>query len=233
MATQLENVTRAIKILSTVKESIKPMTSDNKRFVRSEEVDQFGLRPGSVTPTQERGVRDKAHQVKSEKLRQLRTSKNFPPFISMMERIITQVNIRDYGKEAMALGLGNCCEFACAAAFVHHKEWFHPNWDLVMFGDGADHIFLVIEPPACTKGEYPTDSTRWPARSVICDPWADLACPATEFPDRWRARMKNWQSMGLLLGSPKTGTKEATESEWYDAVDKQKLSLTKVKLTFT
>lgn len=33
---------------------------------------------------------------------------------------------------------------------------------------------------------------EWPNHLAICDPWANIACPAREYPDRFAAKMDKW-----------------------------------------
>ena len=118
----------------------------------------------------------------------------------------------NYGAAVLTLGLGNCYEQACAAAW--YLETHGGAEYALMHYSHNDHVFLALGQP---RGVYPDQFKQWSADAAICDPWADIACPAREYSQRWRARMSNWQVMGLTIAfdSPRSGS-------WYDLVDEPK-----------
>ncbi len=144
---------------------------------------------------------------------QLRTHPRFP---KMGEATLENVVL--YGAFAVAAGYGNCLEMACACAW-HLNAQGRFNYDLVYYPAHGDHIFLVIGQPTDANGDFPDDITTWDANAVICDAWADIACPAVQYPARWRARMQNWQIMGFSLANSLP-----TQGVWYDLVDRPKRS---------
>ena len=84
----------------------------------------------------------------------------------------------------------------------------------------ADHYFATLGQAPNSYGYFPRNFADWNSDAVICDAWADIACPAREYPARWRARMQNWEIMHLdiALRSPLT-------PQWYDVVDQAKAAL--------
>lgn len=130
----------------------------------------------------------------------------------------TPVNVINYGAYAIASGYGNCLEMACAAAwFINQQGRF--NYDLVYYPEHGDHIFVVIGHASDGNGNYPTNFTDWDENAAICDVWADIACPARDYPERWKARMQNWRIMGLTIAN-----RLPTESIWVDVVNHAKKS---------
>lgn len=128
----------------------------------------------------------------------------------------TPANVLLYGAFAIAAGYGNCLEMACASAwYINDTGRF--NYDLVYYTQGGDHIFVAIGQRSGPNGAYPSDFGQWDADAAICDVWADIACPARDYPARWRARMMNWRIMGLTIGN-----RLPTESMWADVVDNPK-----------
>jgi hypothetical protein len=157
-----------------------------------------------------------AHGQKSQDLLSLRGHKKNPQVAKH-----SRSNIVAYGKAAAKAGVGNCLEFSCCAAANLETQTPKPSWDLVVLGGGCDHIFVVIGGGAPdANGKYPTDMTTWPADAAVCDPWADLACKASEFPGFWRGRMENWGRIGIQLArvGPGGGFVDATDPYWFDAI---------------
>ena len=130
----------------------------------------------------------------------------------------TPINVNNYGAFAIAAGYGNCLEMACASAwFINQQGRF--NYDLVYYPEGGDHVFVAIGQSADGNGSHPTEFSEWSEDAAICDVWADIACPAREYPERWRARMRNWRYMGITIAN-----RLPTDSIWADVVDNPKKS---------
>lgn len=144
---------------------------------------------------------------------QLRTHPRFPK-----RGQATLADVVLYGAFTIAAGYGNCLEMSCACAW-HLNNQGRFNYDLVYYPGYGDHIFLVIGQHSDANGDFPDDFANWDADAVICDAWADIACPAREYPARWRARMSNWKIMGMSLAN-----KLPTEAAWSDLVDHPKRS---------
>lgn len=98
-----------------------------------------------------------------------------------------------YGLGVVRGHVGNCYDMACAAAFYLEKK--SVEYTIMQFPEG-DHTILVLGQP---RGVYPDRFEAWAADAVICDPWADIACLAHEYPLRWKARLMNWHIMGLTV----------------------------------
>jgi hypothetical protein len=133
---------------------------------------------------------------------------------------VTIRNVLFYGQDALMRGYGNCLEQSCAAASWLNDHGFF-DYDLIYYPQG-DHIFVAIGQPTASRdyaGKYPDDFAAWDANAAICDCWADIACPAQDYPARWRARMGNWQIMGV-----RPANQQPTDPAWRDIVDGPKKS---------
>lgn len=60
-----------------------------------------------------------------------------------------------------------------------------------------DHGMILIGkiPPS----GLPLDMEKWPSHLAICDPWANIACPAKEFIPAFMEKMQKWESNGKKI----------------------------------
>lgn len=196
----MSNLVQAITTLQYVKARMPLDHSDNKAIRQDK----------STLATQDR--LEKRAFLK-DMLNKMRSHHRFPG-----PGKATPVNVNNYGAYAIASGYGNCLEMACAAVwYINQQGRF--NYDLVYYPSGGDHIFVAIGQVADSNGNHPTDFSMWDEDAAICDVWADIACPARDYPERWRARMNNWKIMGLTIANLLP-----TQSIWSDVVDNPKKS---------
>ena len=123
----------------------------------------------------------------------------------------TWKQVLKYGKMVSEVGVGNCSDLAMCAAYYLVMKRGLSCVDVVTL-ELSDHAFATIGQPLPGAGNYPAEFANWQAVSAICDPWADIACKATDFPERWKGRMKNWASAGLLFVDSR-GIKEAAKGD--------------------
>jgi hypothetical protein len=116
-----------------------------------------------------------------------------PPFVSEREwrsRWLQVPLIRDgVGQRAQwarAYGAGNCGDLAAVAFDYLRKVGVFPIDYLELIK--GDHAFLAI---GRKDSEDLQDFTAW-VNGFICDPWADIACPAPQFPQKWADQMRAW-----------------------------------------
>jgi hypothetical protein len=126
-----------------------------------------------------------------------------------------------YGHRVMEYKAGNCVEQS-AAALIHIswqlKEYERRSGEKVLFNivrleAPGDHAFVALNQPL-SGGKYPKDFAKWSADAVICDPWAKLACKASDYPTQWKAKMDKWANRGLSIGLQKP-----TAPQWYKAIE--------------
>lgn len=207
----MNHLTKAFMALDHVRSRIGLNTSDNKRFRLPDPFQQ-----GLTEQERERRTRLRlAHNQKAQDLGGFRTQ------TQGTTRSKTLVGAVGYGSQVLTRGLGNCLEVSCAVAWYLNEQgrfWY----DLVVY-EGADHVFVAIGQPGGPNGRYPDSFLNWHQDAAICDVWADIACLARDYPDRWRKRMVNWRIMNIEL--PTGGVfRSPMHANWYDIVDKPKVS---------
>lgn len=206
----MSNIDFAFRALDAIRGAMPLSNSDNKKM--------GGLNPlvardflndnEAATPEMLAVLGMQLHNQKSTALAQVRSNKANP-----MVGDKTLKRVIQYGKAARKAKTGNCLEYSCAvAAWLDDNKG--PGFDLVWLGDGRDHIFVVIGQSAPLGGAYPTNMAAWDAQAAICDVWADIACLASEFPNRWKARMQNFAQIRMKLGG-----QDADGDTWYRAMD--------------
>ena len=131
-------------------------------------------------------------------------------------------DIDRYAQRAMEVQAGNCGELAAIAYAYLLESAEASSFDYVIFASPGDHAFISIGQPLPVNGVYPISFGDWHDGAYICDPWANLACPAQEYPQYWQAKMRKWAMAGKRLGKPgddvgKSTIVEATDAYWYDA----------------
>ncbi|WP_437573752.1 hypothetical protein [Sorangium sp. So ce887] len=98
-------------------------------------------------------------------------------------------------------------------------------------GFRGDHAFVVLNPPPAEEdGSYPDSFDDW-GDAIIVDPWANIACRARDYPERWVAKMKKWKARGKKIDTVTakgSGLKPPDEHPWIDGiVVSEKISVTK------
>lgn len=88
----------------------------------------------------------------------------------------------------------NCDGLTAAAMdYVSHR---HPRVP-VSLGGVPEHAFAII---GAVKPEYASLTLdKWPSHLYVCDPWANIACSAPEYPDKFMEKMKKWHDNGKLV----------------------------------
>ncbi|OTA21094.1 hypothetical protein Xbed_00740 [Xenorhabdus beddingii] len=66
-----------------------------------------------------------------------------------------------------------------------------------------NHAFSLICPPSYTNPKPKIGETyrpnQFPDGSWICDPWANIVCPAKNYDDKWKLKMAEWNHSGKAL----------------------------------
>ncbi|MCG1043138.1 hypothetical protein KQH60_11575 [Mycetohabitans sp. B8] len=99
-----------------------------------------------------------------------------------------------------------------AAAVTDYIAYRHP---LAPVSTGAlpGHAFAIIG--AIDPENVNLPLSAWPSHIYICDPWANIACPAPEYPDKFEQKMKKWHESGKFIG---------TDGKWISSLDPKWLS---------
>jgi hypothetical protein len=87
----------------------------------------------------------------------------------------------------------NCEELARIAAFVLQEDL----GIIARVGDfGGVHAAAII---GAGTGPLPSNMKEWDANIYICDPWANIACRARDYPEKFDAKMTKWQDKNKLV----------------------------------
>lgn len=145
----------------------------------------------------------------------------------------------DYGRAALKQKAGNCQEYTSVVCSYLDNLNPRPVFDAVFLEPPADHTFVVIGQQADGNGEFPMSFAYWNADAAICDPWANIACLAFNYPDQWDNKLHHWaDDKGKRLPGASRGMTEygvpipggwstPREPQWLKALVSQK------KLSFT
>jgi len=206
----MSNIARAVAALQYVKSRVPLDQSDNKSIRQD-------LLPSD--PQSQTNRANKRLEMKAQ-LDKMRSHHRFPSAGKA-----TAKNVLYYGAFALAAGAGNCLEMSCGTIWYLNEQG-HFDYDMVYYPGTSginqgvrDHIFVVIGQRTDNDGNFPTDFGAWDADAAICDVWGDVASPARDYPARWRARMGNWQTMGIVIAN-----RLPTENMWMNVVDLPKKS---------
>lgn len=118
------------------------------------------------------------------------------------------------GRTVIKAGAGNCGEMAALSRETvinsggRAYEWYA----------GDSHAFTVVGGPAVKPtGSINFTEPQW-ADAWVVDPWAGIACPASEYTQKLRQTMNKWAADRWVI---RTSTDEAmrpTNQQWLDAL---------------
>jgi hypothetical protein len=123
-----------------------------------------------------------------------------------------------YGKKAEAAGVGNCMEMAAVACGYLSSVKGAPAFHVCTLSPPADHVFVVIgQDPQ--KGRFPDDFSTWDDEAAVCDPWANIACLANDYPQAWDSKMEKWASRGKEIQGGEDKGAMALAPKWISPAD--------------
>ncbi|WP_437854578.1 hypothetical protein [Sorangium sp. So ce363] len=152
--------------------------------------------------------------------------------------------VRAFGARVAQEKVGNCLELSALTIWLlsHPEEAHGAEVDMVRLGKrlptadnggfaSGDHAFVVLNPPeADENGGYPGDFDDW-GEAIIIDPWANIACKARDFPERWQEKMRKWKRKGKEIDTVTkdgAGTRPPDQEPWIDGIVVfEKISVTK------
>ncbi|PWU10868.1 MAG: hypothetical protein C5B47_01555 [Verrucomicrobia bacterium] len=101
---------------------------------------------------------------------------------------------------------GNCAEYSQLAAYHLFQARTNGILEkntlidiLKLTGDKGDHMFTAVNQPKNSDGSYPKDFSDWNEDAIIVDAWANISCPAREYPQEWAKQMQKWSALGKLV----------------------------------
>ncbi|WP_437964175.1 hypothetical protein WMF04_31245 [Sorangium sp. So ce260] len=161
-----------------------------------------------------------------------------------MSNHMSREELRALGGRVREEKVGNCFDLAALTMLLLFEERGSSpgaEVDVVRLGDPlpaeqdrgfrGDHAFAVLNPPpADENGNYPDSFDDW-GDAIIVDAWANIACPARDYPERWVEKMNRWKESGKLIDTVTAtgaGLKPPDEHPWIDGILVfEKISVTK------
>ena len=106
-------------------------------------------------------------------------------------------------------GAGNCGEMALLSKDIIEKS----GGRAYQWGASVDHSFTVVGGPSVKPPRTINFSGAEWADAWIVDPWADIACPAREYTQKFVEVMRQWEldNMQIMMG---TGPISPMDSDW-------------------
>ncbi|UII74190.1 hypothetical protein LVW35_13850 [Pseudomonas sp. HN11] len=118
------------------------------------------------------------------------------------------------GNIVIKAGAGNCGEMAALA----RETIINSGGSAYDWYAGDSHVFTVVGgPPVKPKGSINFTEPQW-ADAWVVDPWAGIACPASEYTQKLQQIMSKWAADGWVI---RIGTDQAmspTNQKWLDAL---------------
>ncbi|HEV2676521.1 MAG TPA: hypothetical protein VGV37_18490 [Aliidongia sp.] len=112
----------------------------------------------------------------------------------------TLTEIRSYADLVCSVGTGNCFEYAIVAFIKLYAQGWR-RMELVQLDAPSTHCFVVLG-SARRQGMMYEAGFAYAPGSVICDPWAHIACAADVYATVWRDKMLKWQGSGKQISTP-------------------------------
>ena len=125
--------------------------------------------------------------------------------------------------DLVSFGVGNCGEMAqLAFNFLKKKNVSVAKLSLGFGESGVDplvpktifkgdHAFLLVGHnfhgydvngkilPTINKESIFYKDVKDFKNAYICDPWANIVCPVTDYPSRWESKMQKWSGLGKFI----------------------------------
>ena len=125
--------------------------------------------------------------------------------------------------DLVSFGVGNCGEMAqLAFNFLKKKNVSVAKLSLGFGESGVDplvpktifkgdHAFLLVGHnfhgydvngkilPTINKESIFYKDVKDFKNAYICDPWANIVCPVTDYPSRWESKMNKWSGLGKFI----------------------------------
>lgn len=116
-------------------------------------------------------------------------------------------------------GVGNCSEMSLLAKdMINSSGGRAYEW-----AAGTEHAFTVVGGPAELPGATVDFSGPEWRDAWIVDPWADIACPASQYTSKLDEVMRQWEAQGMQIvgsGGP-TARESPTNQAWLDTLIKK------------
>lgn len=159
-----------------------------------------GLGPGNVVRSLADQARAQAAQSVVNWLRETRNPDSLMP-----------------GKNILKAGAGNCGEMAALSQEIINRsggrayEWFASD----------SHAFTVVGGPSIKPGASVNFAEPQWADAWIVDPWAGIACPASEYTQKLEQTMQQWAKDGWIIMATPTDPISPTDPQWLQTLTRE------------
>jgi hypothetical protein len=75
----------------------------------------------------------------------------------------------------------------------------HVDIHFIEIADPHDHVFLMVGQCLSWERRFPTSWGDYFTSAWVCDPWANIVCPANYFPFEWETKMLKWHHSGKKI----------------------------------
>ncbi|CAN7524414.1 hypothetical protein [Duganella sp. LjRoot269] len=110
-------------------------------------------------------------------------------------------------RAALASKGHNCFDLSLIA-----QDYLRSSGKQAILGGTPDHVFVVVG--AIEPGPMPKDMTKWPQDLAICDPWANIACLAKDYPEKFTEKMGKWDSKEKFILDKDVQHLSPTSDQW-------------------
>lgn len=118
-----------------------------------------------------------------------------PFWLSWARGYLSFSEIKAYAQAVRKEGAGNCSEHAILA-LDYLLTVNASNLELVVLAEPSNHVFIVLGSSRPMGRLYRPGFIQLPPTSVICDPWAKIACAAITYEQFWNKKMTRWVQRG-------------------------------------
>lgn len=109
----------------------------------------------------------------------------------------------------------NCLGLAVAA--MDYVRSRYPDIQVSLLNLANHHAVSVLGIIEEKTGRLPL--REWAAHLYVCDPWANIVCPAPEYPDKFVAKMEKWESVDKVIRNSSEEWISPTDSKWLACVE--------------
>src|SRR5262249_52273779 len=109
-----------------------------------------------------------------------------------------RAKVRWEALQALQARAGNCSELSAVAYKFLDEAGVRPLERVYLAAPG-DHVFTVLGRDPWSDLQ---DVRTWGCNAFVCDPWANLAFKAKDYPTLWVSRMMEWGAKGEKLAPP-------------------------------
>ena len=116
--------------------------------------------------------------------------------LDLLKRLKNSRLLRTLG-ELRATKAGNCSAYSLLALGYIHACYPRIGATIFSLGGDGDHVFVAVN--IDRNDNFGDDMEKWPDYVWICDPWANLVCPAPQYYGAFSDKMGKWNDSGKRI----------------------------------